>query len=105
MGHTGPNWFVDIREKTKQNADGSPGHSSAGTALQSNNPPPSSPHLPSALASREAVSAGIGCDEREQQNLHSEREITLRTLLEMGFEHRSENIQMLTDCKVHDYLY
>jgi hypothetical protein len=30
LGHTGPNWFVDIRETIKQNADGSPGNSSAG---------------------------------------------------------------------------
>jgi hypothetical protein len=104
MGHTGPNWFVDIRETSKQIAHGSPVHSSPGLPTHTRiDPLHYSPHLPSALAS--AVSAGSGCDEREQQNLDSEREINLRTLLEMGFEHTSENIRVLTDCKVPDYLY
>ena len=53
----------------------------------------------------EAASAGSGCDEREQENLDSKREINLRTLLEMGFKGNSENIRVLTDCKVPDSLY
>ena len=53
----------------------------------------------------EAASAGSGCDEREQQNLDSKREVNLRMLLEMGFKDKSEIIRVLTDCKVPDSLY
>jgi hypothetical protein len=47
-------------------------------------------------------SAGGGCDDREQQNLDLTREIILRDLDEMGFKDTSENIRVLTKCKVPD---
>jgi hypothetical protein len=50
-------------------------------------------------------SAGGDCDEREQQNLDLKtREIILRDLEEMGFKDTSENIRVLTKCKVPDSL-
>ena len=53
----------------------------------------------------DATSGGGGCHEREQQNPDSVRKIKLKNLKEMGFEDTSENIRVLTKCKVPDSLY